>query len=286
MSSHVRHIWGLILYTTGIWTFLIALYGLGSLILYTVHPWLLYATYTLITATYFYEGQSWHAFVHWGLWEWFRKAYFAYDLEGDRVGIEMLTLPSRVSNPVIWAVYPHGSYPITPTFFWALNPRFYGNTSVAIHNFVFYVPVMRSLMYWVGGIRTDESAIRNQLQNGKSVCLCPGGVTEIAKSRNTIHKRTGFLRIAYETKTPVIPVWCPDERSYYNQWRPLGNWLERWLGYPYPLVPLGRWWSPLVPKPFARSRIRVGKPLHVEEYSDLGSLCDTFWKEMERLQVK
>lgn len=285
MTSRIRNVCGLALYATSIWIFLILFGSVVLFALFLISPWMLLVVTGSIASTYAYgRGHRWRAFVHLRLWHWIRTYYFAYELQGEPEGLAMLMNPDDLALPVLWALYPHGSYPITPAFYWALNPRFYQTTRTVVHSLVFYVPVMRTLMHWAGAIDSDESTIRHSLERGRSVCICPGGVSDIARTGQVVRKRMGFLRVARDTGVCVVPVWCPDERSYYDHWLPLGNRLEDILGFPFPIFILGRWWCFLIPKAFERSRIRVGAPIDVKQYSSLEEASDVFWSSMQRLQ--
>lgn len=184
---------------------------------------------------------------------------------------------------VIWATYPHGHLALAASLWFLGNPLFGGRCKGAIHDGVFYVPVLGALFRWGRAISVSESAIRGALGEGNSVIMCSGGVLDAANTGNTVKRRRGFLRIARELRVPVVPVWFADSRSYYSQWLPLGRSMERWFGLPFPLFVWGRWWCPLLPRLPAESRIYVGKPVMwpenaTEEHDAL------YWDALEALQ--
>lgn len=119
------------------------------------------------------------------------------------------------------------------------------------------------------------------LHDDGRIYMCPGGVADIENTGDNIKRRRGFLRVARETRSHVVPVWCPEERSYYSHWLPLGKTLKEWLFFPIPMIIVGRWWCPLVPRPPKVSRVFVGEPIawddeHQEE---------RFWHQMIELQL-
>lgn len=113
--------------------------------------------------------------------------------------------------------------------------------------------------------------------------MAPGGIADIANTGNVVTKRYGFLKLAKQTCTPVVPVWIPEERSYYSMWLPMGRVLERWLSYPVPMFIWGSRFFPLMPKRIA-TRIFVGDAIHMNETTDLDVAHAAFYSSIAKLQ--
>jgi hypothetical protein len=195
---------------------------------------------------------------------------------------------SNDGQTAIWGIYPHGHFSLTHVFYFILNPKF-SNTVPAIHSILFYIPLFGSLAGWLGAIPVVEKDMRNALYSKKSIIMAPGGISDSYLTGNEVKKHHGFLRIACEMGRPVIPVWCPDERSYYSQWLPLGITLEKLFFFPIPMFVWGRWWWGLLPKLPPTSRILIGEPIVFKD-CDMQPLLSLeegekkYWDELRRLQ--
>ena len=74
-------------------------------------------------------------------------------------------------------------------------------------------PVFRHLLGWVGAIGASKPSMSRALQEGNSLMLIPGGVAEMfystpGKETILLRGRKGFVRLALETGTDLVPVYC------------------------------------------------------------------------------
>jgi hypothetical protein len=265
-----RKLLGYALYFLGLGLWFILL----SALLFWSIPWIVLAFF----AGWLTHSREWREFKEFTLWKWLRDFYFKFELIGK--------LPDTPDDGrIIYAIYPHGHFSMTATFYWALNPLF-SNARAAVHSFIFYVPLFASFVRWIGAIPVTEREMKAALKAGRPIYMCPGGVAEIAKTGHDIVKRSGFIRIACETGATLYPVWCPDERSYYSHWMPLGRALEHVFGFPIPLFIWGKWWCPVLPNnSISGSRIYVGTPVTTEGKTR-AEVETEFWNEMAELQRK
>lgn len=227
--------------------------------------------------------QEWPTFKEWWVWDFLRREWFDFTMEGDLdlVTKDMAAEGKSDDVPTLYAIYPHGHYALTTMFFWALNPK-WKKARGAVHSVLFHFPIVNMLVGWCGMTSVTERDLVRAIVSDKRVYMCPGGIRDVANVGTDVTRRSGFLRVAREQKCRVIPVWCPDERDYYRQWLPLGRMLKRWFFFPIPIFVWGQWWCPFLPLGTKKSRIRFGKAI---EWND-DNQEDAFWKELRSLQSK
>lgn len=242
----------------------------------------------VVILTSLYKQNPWPLFQRWKIWGWFRAEIFNFKVYGQT------NIPKERKN-VIWALYPHGHCALAGIFYWALNPEF-STATAAVHSILFYIPIMNIFINWVGAIGVTEAELKNKLDNGKEIYMYPGGVADMvyiyiydffiylfifkAFEGNDYKKRRGIFRVARETKSNIIPVWCAEERSYYTQFLPFGHMFEDALGFPVPMFIWGKWWLPFWPNFPQESRLFIGKLINW----DSPTQEQDFEMEMERLQ--
>lgn len=83
------------------------------------------------------------------------------------------------------------------------------------------MPLVRHLWWWLGIRSVSKTSIVKLLQSGKSVVLVPGGVREIqsmCQSKEVVYlkKRYGFVKLAIQTGTPLIPVFAFGQSQIYT----------------------------------------------------------------------
>ena len=106
---------------------------------------------------------------------------------------------------------PHGVFPfgnILTLVFWDMHANFHFSGAAA--SILFYIPIMRQVMTWIGCIKANASDIKHELLSGRSVGLSSGGIAELfasTKDQETIiiRNRKGFIRLAMETNAKIVP---------------------------------------------------------------------------------
>jgi len=232
---------------------------------------------------------EWHGFRYHRIWNTVRYL-FNFQLEYVHEKAEPYLNPENLEKKthVIWGIYPHGHFSLTHAFYFILNPKFKDVVPV-VHSVLFYLPILGSLMGWIGAVPATEFNMKNVIHTNRSIVMAPGGISDSYLLKNNIRKHHGFLRIAHETYATVIPVWCADERSYFHQWLPFGWTLEKYLFFPIPMFVWGYWWCPFNPKIPPKSRIFIGEPVvfwndKVESRLTLEQGEKQYWAEIARLQ--
>lgn len=254
--------YGLYFLGLGLWFILLSVFFFWAI------PWIGLA----FLAGYLTNAREWPDLKRYALWHWLRDHYFQFKVIGE--------LPERPDQGrIIYAIYPHGHFSMTATFFWALNPTF-SNARAAVHSLIFYLPAFGSFVRWIGSIGVTRAEMINTLNANQPIYMCPGGVAEIDKTGTDIIKRSGFIKVACETDATLYPIWCPEERSYFSHYTPCGNALKFLFGFPIPMFIWGKWWCPLLPGYLGRpSRIYIGQPITTKNCT-LQDVEQRFWDQM------
>lgn len=261
LGGMLRKILGIALYFTGLGLWLI----LFCVAAFSIVPWLVF----VYIAGYLSHVREWPELRNFLIWQWVRDKYFNFMAYGG--GAEV-----NDDEAVVYAIYPHGHFAITPLFYFALNPRF-KDAKPAVHSALFWIPVFATIMRWIGAIEVRRETMLETLRSGKSIYMTPGGLADIANTGHCVKKRSGFLEVAKEAGVRVVPIWCPLERSYYSQWLPFGRTLEPFFSFPVPIFLWGLWWFPFLPRGSDWSPVCFGDPIDPARHD--------FYAELEQLQI-
>jgi len=135
---------------------------------------------------------------------------------------------------------------------------------------VFWTPIIRHVWSWLGVAPITRKYFTELLQKGVSCIVVPGGVQECLYMENGrevvfLKNRFGFIRVAMEAGSPIVPTFCFGQSKSYKWWKPTGSWyrqLSRAIGFT-PLVFWGRFGGPI---PFRTPMYYViGKPIEVSK---------------------
>jgi len=201
------------------------------------------------------------------------------------------------SRSYVIAAEPHSVLPIgiivlTPQsgFLPISNLRALASTAV------FWTPIVRSIWSWLGLVPVTRKSFTELLQRGTSCVVVPGGVQEclyMEYGREVVFlkNRYGFVRVAMEAGSPLVPTFCFGQTNIYKWWKPKGKWynqLSRAIGFT-PLVFWGRFGGPI---PFQKPMYYVvGKPIEVIKntsptHAEVASILGQFIKATEELFEK
>ena len=131
------------------------------------------------------------------------------------------------------------------------------------------VPFVSSLFTRIGAMIGDPNNCRDLLMHDQSVMVFPEGVRgsgKLFKDRYQLQRfGTGFMRLALETNTPIIPVAIIGTEETYPSVMNLKN-VAKLIGAPYfPVTPFFPLLGPLglLPLP-TKVTVRFGKPIYFE----------------------
>ena len=154
------------------------------------------------------------------------KAYFSLEVK------TVTGRPFEARSPnktFIFAMHPHGFLPVATlvNILSAVSNAqeiVFGKLTIRTlaASFCFYIPGYRDLLLAAGVVDAARYNARRVLDNGMSLVLFPGGATEglYASPGNhtlVLRCRQGFIRLALETGSDIVPVYSFGEVECYRQ---------------------------------------------------------------------
>lgn len=247
----------------------------------------------LLVALYYLlvNPTEWEWFRFHPLWKRVREHHLHVTFEGAPINDEQQQL--------LYAVSPHSMFAEHVTFGMVLNPVF-RKVTVICTSLLFWIPVVRECVMWVGARPATSSAISHLLDQGRSIVLLPEGLrgalspglSVLRGIEGECEPRKGFLRCALTCKTrktlKVVPVYAHGASSLYDiRGR---TWFQKTMlsrfYYPWPLMALG-WYNTFWPKS-GNVVFRMGTPITLydaqkDEMRDIDCVHEEFCSAMEGL---
>lgn len=148
-------------------------------------------------------------------------------------------------------------------------------------NETFWAPFLRDWILRMGYISANKHTLHEALQV-QSIVLVPGGAAEALHARPGVmklylNKRKGFVRLAMETKCPIVPCIGFGENEIYNAMEPgsLQHDLSKFVHFSIPIL------KNIVPRR-AKLTVVVGEPLDFGTETDVDK-CHTLYVQHLKL---
>lgn len=217
--------------------------------------------------------------------------------KGKIVAVE----PLKKDQHYVFAFHPHGVQPFTVMWIQLSKSwregfpglRFSVMTASVMH----FVPVMRDILQWLGGREVSKESIINALGKKESILLVPGGQQEMMESQSKteeiriITKHQGFIRIAMQSGTPLVPVLSFGEVEVMDFVRvpALQRFFISRVGIPVPFFPYGLLGFP-IPRPVP-CVVVFGKPIPVKKEENpsaeaVKKVAAVYFKQIEEIFEK
>ncbi|KDO25193.1 hypothetical protein SPRG_20777 [Saprolegnia parasitica CBS 223.65] len=181
--------------------------------------------------------------------------------------------PLDPSATYVFGFHPHGITPLTVMWLqfsssWrALYPNVFACPLSA--SVVHYIPLLRDAIQLFGAREVSRRTFAASLASQQSIMVVPGGQAEMLQSHSGMRQvrvytgHRGFLRLALEHGTPLVPVLSFQEGEVLDnvQYPALQQWSVKKFAVPCPFFPYGRFYLP-IPRRVPMT-VAVGAPIPV-----------------------
>lgn len=245
-------------------------------------------------------------FLVWSLGEWTRpskacsgvRPFWLTELARKQVGYQLEFDGSSfdLERNYVFAVHPHHvmSLSLMLSFIWPnkdeeliLGLR---NPPIPlVSDTILSLPFLGEFLKASGCHSASEATLL--LEGEQSIAVNPGGTREMGANRHgeekvvKIIKRSGFLKGAMDSETPVVPILVLGEENCYRHFHSL-DWLhvytKPFLDYPAPLLSVGKWFS-FFPKKTEKVTALVGQPLEANSGESLTEFKARYEKSLQSM---
>jgi hypothetical protein len=198
------------------------------------------------------------------------------------------------SHDGLYVWHPHGlfaSAPMMHTLGLGTNSP---KTKIATLAGFFKIPVIKEFLQIHNFIPSNYSSLKEELEKGGRTSLVLGGVEEMFRVRSKeiqciLEKRTGYLRLALETKKPLIPVITYGENELFIAHdiaeSALSRWLKETIGVP---IPIPKWeslkkWMHLENIDLPLVQTHIGEPVEAKPDDTIESLREKYKSALQKL---
>lgn len=206
-------------------------------------------------------------------WEWFCSRPWLWSAVSRYFRATVLGKSLSPDETYMFGFHPHGIYPLTCIWLGLCNEWKKAQPGISFSSLaatiVCRTPFMRDVVLWSGVRDVSRRTISMALEEKTSVMLVPGGQAEMFLHTDdpnivrVVTRHKGFVRMAIQTGTPLVPVFSFGENQIMsNVHAPdLQAWTVKHLGFGFPHFPMGRFYSSM-PCP-SKISVAVGDPVRV-----------------------
>lgn len=258
-------------------------------------PWLVLPWY--IAFTLFAICMSWRPARS----EWMRKSFVGPSLR-SAAGYNFQTADDstelHADSQYIFAMHPHGllcfSEMLTFVFDSPFTPieKFAQQAVPLVATELLWIPVLGHWACSLGCESVDRENMTQLLKQKKSVAITPGGVREVKYTpqctggKIVLRKSLHFLKLAYPLKeVRVVPILTIGESScytFYPSSNAMQNLFIRLVGWPFPMLALGRWFT-FLPGKNSHTTLFRGSPISPDGMETIEEFEEAYYTELSRI---
>lgn len=196
----------------------------------------------------------------------------------------------------VFAFHPHGRMFYTISLMiqthetWRASFLPGGDFFTAAASGFFYYPILRHFLYTIGAMPANKQNIVARLRQKNHVAIIVGGVKEVCLGTSPdvdelyLQNRKGFIKLAMQEKTGVVPVYCFNENQLFCHdhkaklkfWEKVNNFVN--VGVPGMRGVFG------LTMPFQRElMVVVGDPLYAKEGETVEEFHARYVDALEKL---
>jgi len=204
---------------------------------------------------------------HFSIW----KSWYSY-FKVRVVGAAKLD----ATKQYIFAVTPHGVFPFSLACIGIgkINQEIFNKARVVVASSVQRFPVIGHLLQMIGAVNASKNSVKEALQKGDSLALCPGGIGEMfwgyprpgclpSQEYALLKSRKGMIELALQHGASLVPVYAfGGSKLFKKAYSPIVEKISRLFG-----VSILLFWGRLgLPVPFTVPLLyAVGEPIQVQQ---------------------
>jgi 1-acyl-sn-glycerol-3-phosphate acyltransferase len=188
----------------------------------------------------------------------------------------------KAKNNYILTPNHHGYISLSILYGIITNPSHFGldRLFIGVHGAIMRLPFIWDICKYFGCFNIDKKNVIRHIERGDDVLVVPGGAREILKcSFNGLdmnfEKRDGILRIAYQYKKPVIPIYMKGANRIF-QTMPIpyitNFFMENFWRYPFPIFVWG-------PNPI-KIRLYVCEPVDPNNFKNYKDFENRYYEDL------
>ncbi|GMH39682.1 hypothetical protein BSKO_07580 [Bryopsis sp. KO-2023] len=179
-------------------------YVMFLLLLFAWYPPIFFVNLVLYSTLLMPAQLYWPNFLNWDLFRTWRE-YFSFSYK--------MTEQLDFNRKVIFAEFPHGTYPMGPLLAGTLIPKMFPGRKIysVAASVLFRIPGLKHAMTWMGSQPADRQTFQSLVNKG-DVAVVVGGIAEMFmqykdKEQVLLASRKGFIKMALQNGVDIVPVY-------------------------------------------------------------------------------